>query len=236
MTWSIIARDAATGEIGVAVSTCAFAVGARVPYVETGVGAIATQSYVNPFYGLRGLELLRAGASAADMLRAVTDADEGRDRRQVHAMDSAFRFAAYTGGRCIDWCGHLTRETFSVAGNMLTGPEVIAETARVFEATEGPLSARFVAAMRAGQAAGGDRRGKQSAAMLIHDGEEYPLYDLRVDDHAEPIEELARLLEVANRRAIPFRSLMPRRADPVGINDPEEIERRLAAMAAARRA
>src|SRR5690349_12256152 len=122
MTWSIIARDAATGQIGVAVSTCAFAVGARVPFVATGVGAIATQAFVNPYYGYRGLELLRASASAEDTVRILTANDEGRAERQLHIMDRRGRFAAHTGATCVDWCGHLIRDDFSVAGNMLAGP------------------------------------------------------------------------------------------------------------------
>src|SRR5215203_711846 len=105
MTWSIVARDESTGRIGIAVSTCAFAVGARVPFIATGVGAVATQSFVNPFYGYRGLELLRAGAPAGDVVRILTEADEGRSQRQVHLMDSAGRIAAYTGDGCVDWCG-----------------------------------------------------------------------------------------------------------------------------------
>ncbi len=230
MTWSIIAHDARAGEIGIAVSTCAFAVGARVPFVATGVGAIATQAFVNPYYGARGLELLRAGASAEDVLRIVTAADEGRAQRQAHVMDGRFRFAAYTGDSCVDWCGHLVRKDFSVAGNMLAGPQVIEATADAFEKTKRkPLAERFLAALRAGQAAGGDKRGKQSAAMLIHDSQEYALYDLRVDDHAEPIEELARLYGVANQRYIHYRKFMPSRENPAGVTDRDEIERRIAA-------
>lgn len=229
MTWSIIAHDKATGAFGIAVTTCAFAVGARVPFVATGVGAIATQAFVNPYYGYRGLELLRAGAAPDDVLRIVTAADEGRAQRQAHVMDMRFRFAAYTGEACVPWCGHLVREGFSVAGNMLAGPQVIEETAAAFEkAKRKPLAERFIAALRAGQAAGGDKRGKQSAGMLIHDAEEYPLYDLRVDDHGEPIEELARLLGVANERYIHYRKFMPSRESPAGVADRAEIERRIA--------
>lgn len=230
MTWSIIAHDARTGEMGVAVSTCAFAVGARVPFVATGVGAIASQAFVNPFYGARGLELLHAGASAEDVLRIVTTADEGRAQRQAHVMDAQFRFAAYTGASCVDWCGHIVGKGYSVAGNMLAGPQVIEATAKAFEKTKRkPLAERFLAALRAGQAAGGDKRGKQSAAMLIHDNQEYALYDLRVDDHAEPIEELARLFGVANQRYIHYRKFMPSRENPAGLLDRDEIERRIAA-------
>ncbi len=189
------------GHIGVAVTTCAFAVGARVPFVRTGVGAIATQAFVNPFYGMRGLELLAAGASADDVLRVVTASDEGRDDRQAHVMDGKGRIAAWTGDTCVPWCGHLVRDHFSVAGNMLAGPQVIEETARVFAAeSRMPFARRMIAALQAGQAAGGDKRGKQSAAILIHDDEEYPLVDIRVDDHAEPLDELARL-EAVSRSA-----------------------------------
>lgn len=237
MTWSIVARDPATGQVGVAVATCAFAVGARVPFVETGVGAVATQSFVNPFYGSRGLRLLRNGVPPEDVIRILTEADEGRGQRQVHLMDAAGRFAAYTGEGCVPWCGHLIRDTFSVAGNMLAGPAVIEETARVYaENMVLPFPRRLIAALRAGEAAGGDKRGRQSAALLIHDEEEYSFLDLRVDDHADPLAELARLEEVSRGRYIHYRRFMPSKANPAGLTDREEIERRIAeAMAEAAR-
>jgi uncharacterized Ntn-hydrolase superfamily protein len=229
MTWSIIAKDPATGHIGIAVTTCAFAVGARVPFIATGVGAIASQAFVNPFYGSRGLDLLKAGASAADVIRIVTAADEGRSDRQVHVMDLQGRFATYTGDTCVPWAGHLVRDHFSVAGNMLAGPRVIEETARVFAAESTmPFPRRFIAALNAGQAAGGDKRGRQSAAILIHDEEEYPLFDMRVDDHADPLVELARLEEVSRQRYIHYRTCMPTRANPAGVVGREEIERKIA--------
>ncbi len=229
MTWSIIAKDPATGHVGIAVTTCAFAVGARVPFIATGVGAIATQAFVNPFYGSRGLELLKAGASAADVVRIVTGADEGRSDRQVHVMDGEGRFATYTGDTCVPWAGHLVRGHFSVAGNMLAGPRVIEETARVFgEQDAMPFARRLIAALDAGQAAGGDKRGKQSAAILIHDGEDYPLIDIRVDDHADPLAELARLEAVSRQRYIHYRTCMPTRANPAGVLGREEIEKRIA--------
>jgi uncharacterized Ntn-hydrolase superfamily protein len=234
MTWSIVARDEATGQIGIAVSTCAFAVGARVPFIATGVGAVATQAFVNPFYGYRGLELLRAGAGAEDVVRILTQADAGRSQRQVHVMDRHGRFAAYTGEGCVAWCGHTIRDTFSVAGNMLAGPEVVARTAEVFSASaQLPFARRFLAALDAGEAAGGDKRGRQSAAMLIHDEEEYPLLDIRVDDHADPLAELARLEEVARGRYLHYRKFMPSRANPAGVTDREEIERRITESIAA---
>ncbi|QFU15059.1 DUF1028 domain-containing protein [Microvirga thermotolerans] len=237
MTWSIVARDPKTGHIGIAVATCAFAVGARVPFVATGVGAIATQAFVNPYYGYRGLELLRAGAPAEDAIRILTAADEGRGQRQVHVMDRQGRFAAHTGADCVPWCGHLIRDTFSVAGNMLAGEEVIAETARAFEAAADlPLARRFLAALKAGEAAGGDKRGRQSAAILIHDEEEYPYLDIRVDDHADPLSELARLEEVSRGRYLHYRKFMPSKANPSGIVDRDEIERRIAQSMEAERA
>jgi uncharacterized Ntn-hydrolase superfamily protein len=235
MTWSIVARDEATGQIGIAVSTCAFAVGARVPFIATGVGAVATQAFLNPFYGYRGLELLRAGAAAEDVVRIVTTADEGRADRQVHVMDRAGRIAAYTGEGCVHWCGHLVRDTFSVAGNMLAGPRVIERTAEVFAASTAlSFARRFLTALQAGEDAGGDKRGKQSAAILIHDDEEYPLLDIRVDDHVDPLAELARLEEVARRRFLHYRKLMPSRNNPAGVTGGDEIERRIGESVAAK--
>lgn len=234
MTWSIVARDAASGRLALAIATCAFAVGGRAAFVRGRVGAIASQSFINPFYGLRGLELLAAGAAAEDVVRIVTTADPGRSQRQLHLVDAAGRAAAYTGDGCVDWAGHAVHDGWSVAGNMLTGPEVVAETARAFAAGgDLPLPRRLIAAMRAGEAAGGDKRGRQSAALVICDDEEYPLLDLRVDDHADPLAELARLEAVSRGRYLHFRKFMPRRADPVGLTDRAEIEAAIAASLAA---
>lgn len=225
MTWSIIARDAETGRIGIAVATKAFAVGALVPHIRTNAGALASQALVNPYYGPRGLALLDGGASAEEVVARLTAEDAGRQSRQLHAMDRDGRFAAYTGGACIDWCGHLLRDAFSVAGNMLAGPQVLAETARAYEAQRDvPFARRLIGAMRAGEAAGGDKRGRQSAALLVHDGEDYPLYDLRVDDHADPLAELARLQQVARERWVHFRRWMPNRAEPSGLVDRSGLE------------
>ncbi len=225
MTWSIIAKDAATGRIGIIVATKFFAVGAMVPHIKTGVGAVATQAFINPHYGPRGLSLLAAGATAEDCVKLLTIADDGRDNRQVHAMDKEGRSAAFTGAACIDWCGHSLREGFSVAGNMLASEAVVMTTADEFAARSPlPFARRLIAAMQAGEAAGGDKRGKQSAALLIHDAEDYPLLDLRVDDHADPLAELARLEGVARERWVHFRRLMPRAADPVGLLDRTNME------------
>jgi uncharacterized Ntn-hydrolase superfamily protein len=229
MTWSIVAKDPLTGHIGIAVTTCAFAVGARVPFIATGVGAIATQAFVNPFYGLRGLDMLRAGSTATEVIKKMTAADEGRADRQVHLMDRNGTFAAYTGDGCVPYAGHVIRDHFSVAGNMLANANVIEETARVFAAESTlPFARRMLAALETGQAAGGDNRGKQSAAILIHDAEEYALLDIRVDDHAEPLQELARLEEVSQQRYLHYRKCMPSRSNPHGVLGRDEIERRIA--------
>lgn len=225
MTWSIIARDPATGRVGIAVATCNFAVGARVPYIKSGIGAVCTQALVNPHYGARGLALLMGGASAQDTVRMLLLSDGGRDHRQVHVMDREGRFAVSTGAACIAWCGHLARETISVAGNMLAGPDVIVATADAYEAAGNvPFAQRLIAAMEAGEAAGGDKRGRQSAALLIHDAEDDPMIDIRVDDHADPLAELARIETVSRERAIHARRFGPRRDDPTGIIDRDALD------------
>jgi uncharacterized Ntn-hydrolase superfamily protein len=229
MTWSIIARDEPTGRVGIIVATKFFAAGAHVPHIKTHVGAVASQAFLNPFYGPQGLALLQAGASAENTVKFLTNADDGRDHRQLHVMDREGRFAAYTGKACIEWCGHLIRTTCSVAGNMLAGPKVIEDTADAYEANLAmPFARRLIAAMCAGEAAGGDKRGKQSAALLVHDDQEYPLLDLRVDDHTEPLAELARLERVARERWVHFRRLMPSRENAVGLTDRSDLEERIA--------
>lgn len=225
MTWSIIARDVASGRIGIAVATCNFAVGARVPHIRTGIGAVCTQALTNPFFGPRGLALLTAGGTAEDVVRMLTMADEGRDHRQVHVMDREGRFAAATGSACVGWCGHLIRETISVAGNMLAGPQVIEVTANAYEAgSEFPLPERLVRAMQAGEEAGGDKRGRQSAALVVHDGEDSAMLDIRVDDHTDPLSELARLEQVSRERAIHARRFGPTRDNPAGLLDRPALE------------
>jgi uncharacterized Ntn-hydrolase superfamily protein len=233
MTWSIVAKDHATGRLGIVVATKFFAVGSMVPYIKSGVGAVASQAFINPFYGPRGLAMLSAGASPEDVVKLVTAADDGRDNRQVHAMDKAGRCHAFTGAKCIDWCGHTVRDGFSVAGNMLAGAAVINDTADAFAANRDlPFARRLIAAMQAGERAGGDKRGKQSAALLIHDAEDYPLLDLRVDDHTDPLAELARLETVARERWVHFRRLMPRADAPAGLIDRAELEPFIAASIA----
>ena len=224
MTWSIIARDDITGEIGIAVATKFFAVGARVPFIEVGAGALATQALINPLYGRGGLALLRQGMSAAEVVRQLTDADAGRDHRQLHVMDVADTFAAHTGRACVEWCGHFLGDTFSVAGNMLAGPQVVDVTAEAYAGGHKiPLPRRLIAALKAGEAVGGDKRGKQSAALLIYSTEEYADLDLRVDDHPDPLAELERLEKVSRERWVHFRRFLPRRDNPVGTTDRDLI-------------
>jgi uncharacterized Ntn-hydrolase superfamily protein len=233
VTWSIIARDERTGRVGIIVATRFFAVGAMVPHIETGSGAIATQAFINPWYGPLGLRLLQAGLSASAAVAALIAADAGRDNRQLQVMDGRGGFAAYTGSACIDWCGHELRPGYSVAGNMLAGPAVLADTIRGYDDHAGlPLGRRLIAAMRAGEAAGGDKRGKQSAALLIHDQEDYPLYDLRVDDHPDPLAELSRLEAVARERWVHFRRHMPGRRAASGLVDRDNLERLIASSIA----
>lgn len=229
MTWSIIARDEQTGRIAIAVATRFFAVGALVCHIKTGAGVVASQAFINPYFGPKGLALLEAGMSAENVVAELTTADEGRHHRQLHVMDRDSRFAAYTGAACIDWCGHEVRGTFSVAGNMLVGSAVLAETIRAYEVQAAvPFARRLIAAMRAGEAAGGDKRGRQSAALLIHDREDYPLYDLRVDDHTDPLGELERLEEVARQRWVHFRRQMPSHNRPSGLTDRDKLEELIA--------
>jgi uncharacterized Ntn-hydrolase superfamily protein len=234
MTWSIVARDGATGAFGVAVTTKFFAVGALCPHAMSGVGALATQALVNPTFGPRGLRLLADCVPAADVVRVLLAEDDGRETRQLHVLDAAGRNAAHTGKDCVDWCGHLVRAGFSVAGNMLAGPAVIADTASFYEAHATlPFAARLIGALDAGQAAGGDKRGKQSAALIIYASEEYPELSLRVDDHAEPLAELRRLYDEAQRYFVPFKKFLPTRAAPAGTYDRAVINAELTRLQAA---
>jgi uncharacterized Ntn-hydrolase superfamily protein len=225
MTWSIIARDPLTGQFGIAVATKFFAVGARVPYIAARFGGVATQALVNPYYGIDGVRLLREGREPREIVETLTAADEGRDSRQLHIMDAKGRIASHTGRECISWCGHIEGDGFSIAGNMLAGASVLDETAEAYVANEKlPFARRLIAAMLAGEAAGGDKRGKQSAALLIHGEEEWAALDLRVDDHADPLRELERLEQVSCERWVHFRKFLPTRKNPAGITDRETID------------
>jgi uncharacterized Ntn-hydrolase superfamily protein len=234
MTWSLLAREPG-GRFGVAIASRFFAVGALCVHMQRGVGALATQALMNPLYGPAGLARLAAGDSAADVVAALTAADAGRDQRQLHVLPASGPGAAHTGAACVDWCGHRLDEDFSVAGNMLAGPRVIDATAEAFIASAGrPLAERLLAAMAAGEAAGGDKRGKQSAALRIQGDEDHAELDLRVDDHTDPLAELQRLYDVSLQRFQPFVACLPGRHDPVGELDRSRIEARIAQFHAAR--
>jgi len=231
MTWSILARDPATGELGVAVATRFFAVGAICPRAEGGVGAIATQALVNPLLAIDGMARLRGGEAPAEALAALLAADAGRDHRQLHVLAADGRIAQHTGAACIDWCGHVAGPDVSVAGNMLAGPQVVLATQDAWLARAGlPMAERLIAALEAGEAAGGDKRGRQSAALQVASRDPYPDLDLRVDDHADPLAELRRLHAVAQEHYVPFRRFLAGRDHP-GVFDRAVIE---AALAAAR--
>jgi uncharacterized Ntn-hydrolase superfamily protein len=201
-TFSIVARDPEGGEMGVAVQSHWFSVGSVVTWAEAGVGAVATQAFVEVSYGPLGLALMRAGKSAPDALASLLATDEQRELRQVAMVDAQGRVAAYTGARCIADAGHETGEGFSVQANMMACPDVWPAMARAYRETTGDLAERMVAALEAGQAVGGDIRGKQSAAILIvksvSTGRPWAdrVMELRVEDHAEPIRELRRLVHL----------------------------------------
>jgi uncharacterized Ntn-hydrolase superfamily protein len=236
MTWSIIARNELTGQIGIAVATRFFAVGARVPHIAAGFGGIATQALVNPYYGIDGVRLLREGHSPDDIVKMLIAADAGRESRQLHVMDAGGRIASHTGRECVDWCGHIEGNGFSIAGNMLAGPRVLDDTAKAYAAnTTLPFPQRLIAAMHAGEAAGGDKRGRQSAALLIHGDEEWSDLDLRVDDHTDPLGELERLEAVSRERWVHFRKFLPTRQNPAGVTDRATIDAGIEAAIAGER-
>ncbi|MEW6546803.1 MAG: DUF1028 domain-containing protein [Bacillota bacterium] len=201
-TFSIVACDLEAGEWGGAVASKFLAAGALVLYARAGVGAVATQSFVNTSYGPRGLDLMAAGASAHDALRILTEGDDQRYLRQAGMVDSQGRSATFTGERCFPWAGGITGDGFACQGNILVGEEVVQAMAEAFRSTAGPLSRRLLAALRAGDLAGGDRRGRQSAALLVmragggYGGMSDRYIDLRIDDHPDPVAELARLLDL----------------------------------------
>ena len=205
-TFSIVARDPITEELGVAVQSRAFRAAAIVSYAKAGVGAIATQASANQSYGPRGLELLEQGLSPDEVVARLTNADEGRDRRQLAVIDAQGRVSAYTGSRTSDWAGHIEGNNYSVQGNILVSEQVVQAMAQAFETAEGELAERLMAALDAGQAAGGDARGKQSGGILVvkpigDSGRTTDRWiDVRVDDHPTPFLEIRRLMNMAVSR------------------------------------
>ena len=237
MTYSIVARDPTTGHYGVAVASRFFAVGALVPHLRGGNCAVATQAFVSPIWGLEAAERLARGEVAADVTADLAARDGAQAIRQIHMVDDVGRTAAHTGADCVAWCGHTAAEGVSVAGNMLVGEAVIADTLASYLAHMGlPLAERLMTAMEAGARAGGDKRGTQSAALVIHRSEDYPWLDLRADDHPDPLAELVRLYEVAQERYIHVADAMPTRGNFSGTTDRSGIDAAIKASEAARSA
>lgn len=237
LTYSIVARDSDTGHLGVAVASRFFAVGALVPHVRGGRCAVATQAFVSPIWGIEAADRIAAGEGAEAVLADLVTRDEGEAMRQIHAVDTAGSVAAHTGSECIDWCGHVSAPGVSVAGNMLSGQAVVADTLAAFlDNMDQPLAERLMTAMEAGAAAGGDKRGTQSATLVVHRSEDYPWLSLRADDHPGPLEELRRLYDVANERFIHFADALPTRANFSGATDRTPVDAAIRAEEDRRRA
>lgn len=225
MTWSIVAHDPNTDAFAVAVATRAFAVGASCPFVRAGVGAVSTQSMTNRYLGPTVLDAMARGLTPAAAIESALVGDDGKGLRQVHAVDRHGRTAAWTGANCVMWCGNVAGFGASVAGNMLAGEAVVADTLASWKSTQGqPMPQRLMLAMEAGEAAGGDRRGRQSAAMVMVTTEDFPDLNLRVDDHATPLVELRRLLEIWQVEGVPRLGMAPSKANPSGFLDMDAIE------------
>jgi uncharacterized Ntn-hydrolase superfamily protein len=201
-TFSIVAFDPETDSLGVAVQSKFLAVGSVVPWARAGVGAVATQAMANYNYGPRGLDLMAEGYSAEQTVEALVSADDDREHRQVGVVDARGRAATFTGSECFDWAGGVTGENYAAQGNILVGRETVEAMARSYEETDGDLATRLLSALDAGQGAGGDSRGKQSAALLVvregggYGGDNDRVVDLRVDGHPEPIRELIRIRDL----------------------------------------
>jgi uncharacterized Ntn-hydrolase superfamily protein len=232
VTFSIVAFDPANGDLGVAVASKFPCVGAVVPWAKAGVGAVATQAWANTAFGPDGLRHMRDGLPAADALDAVLAADDGREDRQSGFVDTRGNAATFTGTKCVDWAGGINGEHFAAQGNILMGEDVVRDLAEAFQATDGDLCDRLLAAVLAGDAAGGDRRGRQSAALLVvragggYEGRNDRYIDLRVDDHADAPAELARLFGVWDD------TMLVRHDPPVEatLELIAEVQRRLAAI------
>lgn len=223
MTFSVVARCPRTGQLGVAVATAVPAVGAMCPFVRAGVGAVSTQSWVNPYLALDALGLMRDGMAGPDALAQVVAGDAGRELRQVGVVDAQGRSAAWSGKACTDWFGHIAEPGFAVQGNMLVSGATIEAMAAAMRASEPlELAERLLRALEAGEAAGGDRRGRQSAALMVHEREDYALIDLRVDEHPRPVAELRRVWGVAKLQLLPFVQGMPKKGAS-GAGAPDDV-------------
>jgi uncharacterized Ntn-hydrolase superfamily protein len=224
MTWSILVRDPVTGALGAAVSTRFFAVGALAIHVEGGVAALATQALINPMYASYGMARLRAGEPPDAVAAALLAEDAGRDHRQLHIIDAQGRIAQHTGKDCVSWCGMVRDADVSVAGNMLARAAVVERTLDAFQRAGGTLAERLLTALEAGEAAGGDKRGRQSAALKICTRDPYPDLDIRTDDHPDPLAELRRLYAVSRERFAVFRRFLAGTDSPCGVFDRAVID------------
>jgi uncharacterized Ntn-hydrolase superfamily protein len=228
MTFSIVGHCPRTGQLGVAVSTAVPAVGSMCPYVKPGVGAVSTQSWVNPYLAIEALERMERGEPGPAALQAVLAGDEARDVRQIGLVDVRGRAASWSGKLCTDWFGHLVDDHFAVQGNMLVGEATVSSMAAAYrEAASRDLAERLLLAMEAGQAAGGDKRGRQSASLIVYAEEDYALLDLRVDEHPDPVAELRRIHGIARLQLMPFVAGMPKKKKRVAVAAPAEVVRML---------
>ena len=223
MTWSILARDAGTGALGAAVASRFFAVGAMCIRVEGQVAALATQAMVNPMYAVEAMPRLRAGEDPARVLAALVGPDPGAAQRQFQILDVRGRMAQHSGPDCVAWAGHAAGQDVSVAGNMLAGPAVVEATMRGYLAAAGTMAERLLSAMQAGEAAGGDKRGKQSAGLIVCSADPYPDLDIRADDHPDPLAELRRLHRASLERFATFRRFLAGRDSRYGTYDRDVI-------------
>ncbi|MBZ9666448.1 DUF1028 domain-containing protein [Pseudomonas sp. LMG 31766] len=218
MTFSIVAHCPRSGQFGVAAATAMPAVGKLLSHAAAGAGAVATQAQVNPYLGLDGLELLRQGLSAVQALERLKGTDPCMELRQCALIDAQGDTVCWTGEKCIPWAGSLAGEQFCVQGNRLVGPQVLDAVAEAFRRTEKrPLIERLIEALAAGDRCGGDRHGESSAVIYVVDQEEYPLWDIRVDHHLDPLAELRRLHKVFARDVLPEILAMPTRDNPAGL-------------------
>jgi uncharacterized Ntn-hydrolase superfamily protein len=224
MTYSILARDPATGALGAAVASRFFAVGAICNHVEGGIAALSTQALVNPMYAVHAMPRLRAGEPPDVILASLVGPDPGAHQRQFHILDASGRIAQHTGTNCVTWAGHVRGPDVSVAGNMLAGPQVVQRTLEAYLGSAGSLAERLIYALEAGEAAGGDKRGKQSAALKICTRDPYPDLDIRADDHPNPLAELRRLYRVSLERFAVFRRHNPGRDSAWGTLDRSIID------------
>jgi uncharacterized Ntn-hydrolase superfamily protein len=228
MTWSILARDPADGALGAAVATRFFAVSALVIHVEGRTAALATQALINPMYAPRGMARLRAGELPDAVAAALLAEDAGRDQRQLHMIDAQGRITQFTGKDCVAWCGAVRGMDVSVAGNMLAGAAVVELTLDAFQRATGTLAERLLTGLEAGEAAGGDKRGRQSAALKICTRDPYPDLDIRTDDHPDPLTELRRLYAVSQERFAVFRRFLAGADSPCGVFDRAVIDAAIA--------